>query len=68
MTGPGDSAPSPERLIELCEQCNEEAAQIPFDNVLDRITGSDPSVTDYMLEETREVSELPEGYFREDAY
>ena len=40
-----------ERLIESCEACNEEDAQIPFDNILDRVTGSDPSVTDYILEE-----------------
>jgi hypothetical protein len=40
-----------ERLIESCEHCNEEGAQIPFDNILDRVTGSDPSVTDYILEE-----------------
>jgi hypothetical protein len=25
-------------------------AKNPFDNILDRVTGSDPSVTDYMLE------------------
>ena len=41
-----------ERLIESCEHCNEEDAQIPFDNILDRVTGSDPSVTDYILEES----------------
>ena len=40
-----------ERLIESCEHCNEERAQIPFDNILDRVTGSDPSVADYILEE-----------------
>jgi hypothetical protein len=39
-----------ERLIESCEHCNAEDAQIPFDNVLDRVSGSDPSVTDYILE------------------
>ena len=27
-----------ERLIESCEYCNEEGAQIPFDNILDRVT------------------------------
>jgi hypothetical protein len=26
-------------------------AEIPFDNLLDQVTGSDPSVTDYLLEE-----------------
>jgi hypothetical protein len=40
-----------ERLIESCEHCNPEGAEIPFDNILDRVTGSDPSVTDYVLEQ-----------------
>jgi uncharacterized protein with PIN domain len=39
-----------ELFIESCEHCNREGAEIPFDNILDRITGSDPSVTDYILE------------------
>ena len=38
-----------ERLIESCEACNEEWAQIAF-AILDRVTDSDPSVTDYILE------------------
>ena len=33
-----------EKLIESCEHCNVEGAEIPFDNILDRVTGSDPSV------------------------
>jgi hypothetical protein len=40
-----------ERLIESCEGCNIEGAEIPFDVILDRVTGSDPSVTDYVLEQ-----------------
>jgi hypothetical protein len=40
-----------ERLIESCEACNPEGAEIPFDNILDRVTGSDPSVSDYLLQE-----------------
>jgi hypothetical protein len=40
-----------ERLIESCEHCNEEGAEIPFDWILDRMTGSKGSVTDYILEE-----------------
>jgi hypothetical protein len=40
-----------EKLIESCEHCNPEGAEIPFDNILDRVTGSDPSVTDYVLEQ-----------------
>ena len=39
-----------ERLIESCEQCNEDGAEMPFEHILDRITGSDPRVTDYILE------------------
>jgi hypothetical protein len=27
-----------------------EDAELPFENILDRLTGSDPSVTDYVLE------------------
>jgi hypothetical protein len=38
-----------EKLIESCEHCNEDGAEISFDNILDRVTGSDPSVTDYVL-------------------
>jgi hypothetical protein len=39
-----------EALIESCEQCNPDE-EIPFDNMLDRVTGSDPSITDYILEQ-----------------
>jgi len=39
-----------EKLIESCEHCNGEGAEIPFDNILDRVTGSNPSVTDYILQ------------------
>jgi len=46
-----------ERLIESCEQCNPGDAEIPFDNILDRVTGSDPSVTDY-VGTAGEMSEL----------
>jgi hypothetical protein len=38
-----------ERLIESCERYQPDA-EIPFDWILDRITGSDSSVTDYLLE------------------
>jgi hypothetical protein len=34
-----------ERLIESCEHCNEEGTEIPFDNILDRVTGSDSEQT-----------------------
>jgi hypothetical protein len=38
-----------QRMVAGCEACSEDA-EIPFDNILDRLTGSDPSVTDYVLE------------------
>jgi hypothetical protein len=40
----------PRKLIESCEHCNPEGAEIPFDAILDDVTGSDPKVTDYILE------------------
>jgi hypothetical protein len=40
-----------EQLIESCEGCNPDGAESPFDNILDRVTDSDPSVTDYVLEQ-----------------
>jgi hypothetical protein len=39
-----------EQLVESCQHCNPEGAEIPFDTILDRVTSSDPSVTDYVLE------------------
>jgi uncharacterized protein (TIGR03435 family) len=36
-------------MIAGCEACSE-TAEIPFDNILDRLTGSDPSATDYVLD------------------
>jgi hypothetical protein len=38
------------RLTAGCQNCRGEDAQIPFDCILDRVTGSDPAVTDYVLE------------------
>jgi CheY-like chemotaxis protein len=37
-----------EQMILSCERCNSEA-QVLFCEILDRLTGSDPSVTDYIL-------------------
>jgi hypothetical protein len=39
-----------EGFIKSCEHCNPEEAEWPFNVVLDPVTGSDPSVTDYILE------------------
>ena len=38
-----------QRMIAGCEACSKDA-ELPFENILDRITGSDPSITDYVLE------------------
>ena len=38
-----------EKMIVGCDVCSEYA-EIPFDNILDRVTGCDPSVTDYLME------------------
>jgi hypothetical protein len=40
-----------EKLIESCEHCNAKGAEIPFDNILDRVTGHNPAVTDYVMAE-----------------
>ncbi len=44
----GEILDEAERLIDCCEHCNPDAAEIPFDDILDRVTGSDPRVTDYV--------------------
>ena len=38
-----------EQMTELCEQCNSDA-EIPFNWILDRVTGHSGSTTDYILE------------------
>jgi len=55
-----------ERLIESCELCNPEGAEIPFDNILDRVTGSDPSVTELCSGIASEVPQLSAEYSGED--
>jgi len=39
-----------EKLIVACEVCSPRYAEISFDTILDRITGHDPAVTDYIFE------------------
>jgi hypothetical protein len=46
-----DTLRKAEKLIIGCEGCSPEDADLPFDNILDRITGNNPSVTDYIFEE-----------------
>jgi len=40
-----------ERLIDSCAHCNPTGAEIPFDYVLDRVIGCDPTLTHYILEQ-----------------
>jgi hypothetical protein len=38
-----------EKLIEGCEYCHEDDADVPFDWILDRVTGKSGATTDYIL-------------------
>jgi len=38
-----------QHMIAGCESCSEDE-ELPIENILDRLTGSDPSVMDYVLE------------------
>jgi hypothetical protein len=40
-----------EREIVSCEACSSDMAEVPFDHILDSITGCDPELTDYVLSE-----------------
>src|SRR5262249_12631323 len=40
-----------EKEIISCESCSPETAEVPFDYILDSITGCDPKSTDYVLSE-----------------
>jgi hypothetical protein len=40
-----------EKLIEGCEHCHEDDADIPFDWILDKVTGRSGATTDYILME-----------------
>jgi hypothetical protein len=57
-----------EQLIDSCEKCTPDIAEIPLDYVLDSITGSDPESTDYVLTEParcpRCLGAIQTGYWR----
>jgi hypothetical protein len=36
-------------VLSGCEACSD-TAELPFDYILDQLTGNDPAVTDYVLE------------------
>jgi DNA-binding NarL/FixJ family response regulator len=44
-----DTLRKAERMVLACEGCNSEA-DVPFSEIIDRLKGSDPSVTDYILQ------------------
>jgi hypothetical protein len=63
-----DTLQKAEQLIDSCESCNPDLAEIPFDYVLDSITGCDPEFTDYVLTEParcpRCARAIQTGYWR----
>jgi len=44
-----DTLRQAEAQISSCEACTPDLAEVPFDYVLDSITGCDPETTDYVL-------------------
>ncbi|HEY2382477.1 MAG TPA: hypothetical protein VGK48_14975 [Terriglobia bacterium] len=40
-----------EQKIASCESCTPDTAEVPFDFLLDCLTGCDPETTDYVLPE-----------------
>jgi hypothetical protein len=46
-----DAIRQAEKLIDGCEHCHEEDADVPFDWILDRVTGRSGATTDYILTE-----------------
>jgi hypothetical protein len=41
-----------EKLIESCEHCHPDDAEIPFDWVLDKVIGGSGESTDYVMSES----------------
>jgi hypothetical protein len=39
-----------DEMIIGCEACSPDDADLPFDWLLDLLTGNDPAITDYILE------------------
>jgi hypothetical protein len=54
------------RMVLSCESCQPDQAQIPFDWILDRITGRSGAMTDYILTESARCPTARD--YREDAY
>jgi hypothetical protein len=43
------TAEKAQQFISSCERCTPDSAEVPFDHILDVITGCDPEFTDYVL-------------------
>jgi hypothetical protein len=63
-----DTLRTAERQIASCEACTPDLAEVPFEYILDTVTGCDPQVTDYVLAEParcpRCAGALQTGYWR----
>lgn len=63
-----DTLEKAQQSISSCEKCTPDLAEIPFDYVLDSITGCDPEVTDYVLPASARCpscgGEVQTGYWR----
>src|SRR5215471_796710 len=42
-----------DNYLESCEHCNSTGTELPFDRILDRATGCDSTVTDYVIDSSR---------------
>ena len=51
VTVDADAVHRAEKMIDSCEHCHPDDAQIPLDWILDRVTGKNPVTTDYILTE-----------------
>src|SRR5437764_9017270 len=64
----GETVCRAERRIDSCEACAPDEAEIPFDYILDSITGCEPELTDYVLEKPAKCprcsGEVLTGYWR----
>jgi hypothetical protein len=49
MTVSADVIRRAERMLAGCETCALDDAQVPFNWVLDKVTGSDPKTVDYLI-------------------
>ena len=67
LVGP-ETLQKAEERIAACEACEPDEAELPFDCVLDGLTGCDPQTTEYVLPKValcpRCYAAVKSGYFR----